>query len=664
MPLIDDTDFKTREESVTYDQAGLDLLWNFTTTAGAFTQTAVTPTDTGGAYDWVNQGNGYYTIEIPASGGASINNDTEGFGFFSGFATGILPWRGPVIGFRAAALNNSFIDGATVDVNVTAIAAGAITAAAIATGAIDADAIAADAIGASEIAADAGVEIAAAVWDRVLSAANHNIANSAGRRLRQLQDVGGYAEGAIWIDTVAGTAGTTEYENGTVNNPVDSIADALTLAAATKIRRFHVAAGSSITLAAAFERYEMDGQLYTVALGGQSIAGSEFQGATVSGTGTGAATFMDCHLAAGATMGPAEFFRCGFAGTSESKVTAGSAGDFFLIDCYSEVAGSGTPYFSFPGACGVNIRRWSGGSNITLDDATATLTMEVVTGGGQTIATAGASVELRGICRSVTLTGIASGATCQINAVTGPISLAGADGTVNIYGVCGTVTDSRTGTPVLSNAADLSTDINEILTDTGTTIPGTITTMQGNVTSILADTNELQTDWADGGRLDTILDAAGSAGDPWSTAVPGAYASGTAGYVIGTDIPTRITALGSGTVTISSPVASDGTITIYQGDDYSASDSRQISFTVSVSGNPSLTGATCKLKLHQATWTASSCTSDGTDWTIVFQPTAAQTTALTATSQPFELEATLSSTRVVTLETGTCNLVKDIPVVS
>lgn len=57
--LIDDTDFKTREESVTFDQAGLDLVWNFTTTAGVFTQTAVTPTDTAGDYDFVNQGNAF-----------------------------------------------------------------------------------------------------------------------------------------------------------------------------------------------------------------------------------------------------------------------------------------------------------------------------------------------------------------------------------------------------------------------------------------------------------------------------------------------------------------------------------------------------------------------------------------------------------------------------
>jgi len=112
LPMLDDTDGKTKEESVAYNAAGLDLVWNFVTTAGAYTQTAVTPTDTGGNYDWVNQGNAHYTIEMPASGGASINNDTEGFGWFTGVATGVLPWRGPVIGFRAAGLNNALIDDA------------------------------------------------------------------------------------------------------------------------------------------------------------------------------------------------------------------------------------------------------------------------------------------------------------------------------------------------------------------------------------------------------------------------------------------------------------------------------------------------------------------------------------------------------------------------
>ena len=111
MPLLDDTDFKSREESVAYNAAGMELIWHFVTTAGATSATVVTPT-AGGAYDWAHQDGGMYTIEIPASGGASANNDTEGFGWFTGKATGVLPWRGPVIGFRASGLNDKLIDSA------------------------------------------------------------------------------------------------------------------------------------------------------------------------------------------------------------------------------------------------------------------------------------------------------------------------------------------------------------------------------------------------------------------------------------------------------------------------------------------------------------------------------------------------------------------------
>ena len=100
-PLIDDTDFKSLETAVAYNAAGMALKWNFFTVSGAFTQTSVTPT-TSGTYDWAHQGGAVYTIEIPASAGASINNDTEGFGWFVGVATGVCPWRGPIIKFENA----------------------------------------------------------------------------------------------------------------------------------------------------------------------------------------------------------------------------------------------------------------------------------------------------------------------------------------------------------------------------------------------------------------------------------------------------------------------------------------------------------------------------------------------------------------------------------
>lgn len=112
MPLIDDTDFKTREVTVAYNQAGMDLVWNFVDILGQFSQTAVTPT-TGGVHDWAHQGDAMYTIEIPNSNPpGDIKNDAEGFGWFTGVCTGVLPWRGPVIGFRALSLNQLLITSA------------------------------------------------------------------------------------------------------------------------------------------------------------------------------------------------------------------------------------------------------------------------------------------------------------------------------------------------------------------------------------------------------------------------------------------------------------------------------------------------------------------------------------------------------------------------
>jgi len=111
MPLVDATDFTTIEDAVAYNAAGLALFWNFTTVAGVTTVTAVTPTS-GGDYDWTDfSTSGKYGIEIPASGGASISNNAEGHGYFTGKADGILPWRGPVIQFSPAHIAHGLVTG-------------------------------------------------------------------------------------------------------------------------------------------------------------------------------------------------------------------------------------------------------------------------------------------------------------------------------------------------------------------------------------------------------------------------------------------------------------------------------------------------------------------------------------------------------------------------
>jgi hypothetical protein len=137
LPLLDDTDFKTRETAVAYNAAGMDLVWNFVTEEGVFTQTAVTPTS-GGVYDWTHQGDGMYTIEIPDSGGASINNNAIGYGWFAGFATGVLPWRGPVIAIAAVNTAKAALGLDKLQVHADEITAGLLTATAFAANAINA----------------------------------------------------------------------------------------------------------------------------------------------------------------------------------------------------------------------------------------------------------------------------------------------------------------------------------------------------------------------------------------------------------------------------------------------------------------------------------------------------------------------------------------------
>lgn len=53
------------------------------------------------------------------------------------------------------------------------------------------------------------------------------------------------------------------------------------------------------------------------------------------------------------------------------------------------------------------------------------------------------------------------------------------------------------------------------------------------------DTGETYADAVDGSVVKEIATNAGGGGDPWSTALPGAYAAGTAGYIVGTNLDAK-----------------------------------------------------------------------------------------------------------------------------
>ena len=165
----------------------------------------------------------------------------------------------------------------------------------------------------------------------------------------------GYADGAIWIDTVNGTAGTTAFINGTADNPVDTLADGRTLSIALGLRRFRVSSNSSITLAATYDAYAFVGDHWTLALGGQSIADAQIHGADVSGVCTAASAphFVHCDFGA-ATLPPCHAITCGF----EDTITLGGAGSYHFNECYSE--GTATVDFAAVGSSFLNMPHYSG----------------------------------------------------------------------------------------------------------------------------------------------------------------------------------------------------------------------------------------------------------------------------------------------------------------
>ncbi len=374
--------------------------------------------------------------------------------------------------------------------STTNITAGTITTA---TNVTTVNGLAANVITAASAATDFGEEIADFVWDEILTGATHNIASSAGRRLRTLQTGGNYEGGMVWIDTIAGVAGTVVDENGTVTNPVFTLADALTLAAGIPLKAFHVANGSTLTLAATLSTYVVQGHEWILALGSQDISGSAFMGANaVTGvsSGTTDVEFEDCIFgngSVGCTLPPGTYVRCGFNTGSGFPFVGSAAGRYVFVDCYSNISSGGatTPYFTFTGASTVMFRRYSGGANITFDAATGSLTYECLGGGNLAVDLAGSDMQARGTIRDMTLTGIAATTLVEFVGTIGNLSLAGVDGTVTLDGIVGAVVDSRTGTKTLNLPVNTMGIVGNVTGNVSGTVAGVTPSTAAQVAALL-----------------------------------------------------------------------------------------------------------------------------------------------------------------------------------
>ena len=115
-PCIDDTDFKSLEESIAYNAAGMDISLIVEKTDGTSTVTAITLT-TGGTSDWTHKDGGYYEVEITAA-----QNAEEGIAYLRGVCTGVLPFESPRYDIVTANIYDSWIKGTdNLQVDITHI---------------------------------------------------------------------------------------------------------------------------------------------------------------------------------------------------------------------------------------------------------------------------------------------------------------------------------------------------------------------------------------------------------------------------------------------------------------------------------------------------------------------------------------------------------------
>lgn len=126
-----------------------------------------------------------------------------------------------------------------------------------------------------------------------------------------------------------------------------------------------------------------------------------------------------------------------------------------------------------------------------------------------------------------------------------------------------------------------------------------------------------------------------------------------------------VSAFTTASVTLTSPVAETGAIELYQGDDYATADSRSLSW--SLTGAPSLSGATITWKLRDQTGTTAltkTATVSGSSPQIVrVQLTDDDTTSLTpsgAKQYRYDLAAVLSNGNKATLARGSATVKTDV----
>ena len=259
----------------------------------------------------------------------------------------------------------------------------------------------------------------------------------------------GYYGPGVYIDSGAANETTVVGTDGTINNPVSTFAAARTIAGAIGLNRYYLEGNSDITLGATHVDWEFCGvgavADNTLNLGSQDVSRSRFCNLTLEGTqgGSGRIEAIECALQDPGTGATILHIFALRCGIVDD-ISVDTSNDNVFEGWYSLVAGSGTPIIRATGSSGtIAMRHGSGGVELATLSASHNVSVET---DGQVI----------------------FNADCNRNA------------NVSVRGNM-TITDNTAG-------------MNNLTQDAA-------------VNMLKINAGALQTDWADGGRLDLLLDA-------------------------------------------------------------------------------------------------------------------------------------------------------------
>lgn len=296
---------------------------------------------------------------------------------------------------------------------------------------------------------------------------------------------------------------------------------------------------------------------------GVVITNSTLNGIGMSITGNGTAAGVSITGGSGATGNAVDLIAASTNGSGLSATGTGSGSDI-LADITGNLSGSVGSVTGAVGSVTGNV-----GGNVVGSVASVTGAVGSVTGnvGGNVVGsvasvTAGVTLangaitnaSLAGNMEIVFETDFATNYSTTLDRWnTNVVSIESVDATDQINAACDTALadyDAPTNTEMTAAFTEIkgatwsgTTDTLEAIRDRGDAAWTTSTLTDASIADQVWD--EVLSGHLTAGSTGNALNAAGSAGDPWSTAIPGAYGAGTAGYILGNNLDAAITSRSS-----------------------------------------------------------------------------------------------------------------------